>query len=399
MERKDDFSRRRELGFTSTALMILHLFKESVAFNLVKVLPKVGCRKVSESAFTQARYKIKWEFFRQLTTLLHSHYLNGARKLWKGMTVIGVDGSTISLRNTKEIREKFGVFIQTDTGITRILARVILFYDVLNNYVFEGTLTPLSIGEQQLVEQSSQGHAPSGKKIYAYDRGFGSRQFIQTLVEKGGLFCVRMSLNAKIIKEFAQGQTNDWVGDWYITGKNREKAKLNGREVKLFKIRLIKITLSSGETEVLATNLFDQQTFTVEDMGELYHKRWGVEEGFKKLKAYIKIEHFGCGKVAGVYQEFHTHLFYMNLISILGMEAQLEVEQKCKNRRYAYQYNWKNAYRFVREYIVDIIWGYKRRDRLLDHIIELISSSVTAIIPGRKFGREPMKGKRSFIYK
>lgn len=50
--------------------------------------------------------------------------------------------------------------------------------------------------------------------------------------------------------------------------------------------RLVKIVLSSGEIEVLATSLLDEQQFKVEEFGELYYLRWGVETFFSKLKFY-----------------------------------------------------------------------------------------------------------------
>lgn len=47
---------------------------------------------------------------------------------------------------------------------------------------------------------------------------------------------------------------------------------------------MVKIVLSSGEIEVLATSLLEEQQFKVEEFGELYYLRWGVETFFPNSK-------------------------------------------------------------------------------------------------------------------
>ena len=138
---------------------------------------------------------------------------------------------------------------------------------------------------------------------------------------------------------------------------------------------------------MLVTNLYDQQKYNIQDMNELYRLRWGVEEGFKNLKPKMKIEQFGCKKSAGIFQEFYAHIFCMNLVSLTANMASKVIVTKTSHRKWRYKYNWKNAYRFIREKI----WGFlfeKSIDKLLDQLIEQISSSIVPIKPGRHFARD-----------
>ena len=115
--------------------------------------------------------------------------------------------------------------------------------------------------------------------------------------------------------------------------------------------------------------------------------RWGVEEGFKNLKPKMKIEQFGCKKTEGVFQEFYAHIFCMNMVGLTGSIANGQIIDKTKHRRHRYKYNWKNAYRFLRETILDFFQLQDIR-QWLDSLIEKIVTSIVAIKPGRSFARD-----------
>ncbi len=49
------------------------------------------------------------------------------------------------------------------------------------------------------------------------------------------------------------------------------------------------MVLPSGEIEVLATSLMDEQKFQTGGFKELYFLRWGVETFFAKLKGRLSL--------------------------------------------------------------------------------------------------------------
>ena len=55
-------------------------------------------------------------------------------------------------------------------------------------------------------------------------------------------------------------------------------------------VRLIRVKLDSGETEILVTSLTDQKAYPKELFKELYNMRWPVEEDYKTLKYRLQIE-------------------------------------------------------------------------------------------------------------
>lgn len=374
------------------ASLILHQFKEGVAFNLFKRLSAQNKTCVSNSAFTQARAKIGYSFFRDISQVPFEFYKRSARKVWKGHPLIGVDGSTLNMPTHRQMREYFGEFMPK-SGQLCVLARFTVAYDVLNHFNLSCHLSPYNDSEQDMaVRMLSEGPVLSNG-IYLFDRGFAARWFIEWLTEKGINFCVRIHTANNFIKDFMDSEEVDKVVEWPPSKNNIRTARERGMEARPFKVRLVKVELPQGQTELLATSLMDETCYTSHEMKELYGHRWGAEEGIKKWKSGMKVEMFGARTVNGIYQELYAHQFMANLIAILGMEAQGRIENQPK-RRYFYRYNWMNAYRVVKLDFYNLLY-YKRRDRLLDGLIVQMASEVVPCIEGRKFPRsEQQKGRK-----
>ena len=101
----------------------------------------------------------------------------------------------------------------------------------------------------------------------------------------------------------------------------------------------------------------------------------------------MKLEQFGCKKQEGIYQEFYSHIFMMNLTTLIGMDAQKAIDAKTKGRKYRYKYNWSNAFKFVQNSFINL---FKEDDigTVIETIIRQIEKSMIAIVPNRKFERQ-----------
>ena len=71
---------------------------------------------------------------------------------------------------------------------------------------------------------------------------------------------------------------------------------------------MIKVVLSSGETETLVTNL-SSKTFQTEEAGTLYFKRWGIEIKFDSLKNRLALENMSGRRPVTVYQDFWATMY------------------------------------------------------------------------------------------
>lgn len=173
----------------------------------------------------------------------------------------------------------------------------------------------------------------------------------------------------------------EFVTDWLPSEGERLTCQQNGIDTEPIKVRVTKIILPAGEIEVLVSNLFTA-AIDQSDMRELYGMRWGVEEGFKKLKPKMKLEQFGCRRYEGVYQEFYAQVFMMNLVTLIGNDAEEKIIEKTTGRKLKYKYNWQNAFRFVRNKFIDI-FSVGAFQSSIECIIEQIANSLIALRAGQ----------------
>lgn len=90
---------------------------------------------------------------------------------------------------------------------------------------------------------------------------------------------------------------------------------------KTLSLRLIKVVLSTGRIEVLATSLIDSQAYPAQAFAELYHARWNIEEAFKVLKHRLYLEQFTGELPESIRQDIHAKIFTANLAQALAREA------------------------------------------------------------------------------
>jgi hypothetical protein len=375
----------------------LHLFKESVEYNISTLLPAFNLKPVTGAAFSLARYKIDLSFFKDLNKLLINFHQDAPSKLWKGFQLIGGDGSTVALPPSRQMKEYFGVYSIRESGIESCLAQVLMLYDVYSDVVLDGRISKMEDSEKTLLKNCLT-DLPVTKAIFILDRGFGFFNVCKRFLNQKRDFCIRISSeNSAFGKLAMENPSNDYLTYWKPSDKERKTCRGHGQDYGPIKIRISKIRLKTGEVEILASSLYELDTYSLTDIKELYGLRWGIEEGFKKLKPKMKLEHFGSRKPEGIFQEFEAHLFMMNMVAIMGNAAQDEVVKKCSKRKLKYRYNWQNAFRFVRNKMVGLL-NYWNIEQLLEQLIELIASSVVAIKPERSFSRAFHKHNKTRLY-
>lgn len=370
-------------------LSILKLFKESVEFVSQGVLSELSKTQVTGSAFSQARYKIKSEFFRDLSKLTVEYAASLQQPRWKEYRVLAGDGSTLNLPPCKQIRACFGVEANSKGKTNRSLARIFLVYDVLSGLTVSEGLGRTSTGESGMLDDCLKTVPRNPGDLLVLDRNFGHFYRVSKLLSDRRAFCIRMPVaGCGFAKRVMADSREDFVACWEPSRKERE----NTPGATPITVRVTKTVLESGVEELLVSSLTDMDEISTEDMVKLYSMRWGVEEGIKNLKPKMKLEHFGCRKPEGIYQEFHTHILVMNMVALTGLAAAEQIEEKTKRRKREYKYNWMNAFRYVRERIVEM-FSTDKPGKLLDRLVALVSSSLVAIRPGRAFSRAGLERK------
>ena len=71
----------------------------------------------------------------------------------------------------------------------------------------------------------------------------------------------------------------------------------------------------------LATNLYDENEFTIDKLIQIYHYRWTIEEKFKLMKNNFKFAKTEFKNDEAIKKSIYCQLFVMKLVSLLNSMA------------------------------------------------------------------------------
>ncbi|NHE58352.1 hypothetical protein [Cyclobacterium plantarum] len=104
------------------------------------------------------------------------------------------------------------------------------------------------------------------------------------------------------------------------------------------------------------------------------------------------MEEFGCRKPENIFQEYYSHVLVMNMVLLAGIAASVGKKKNTKNRKWAYKYNWKNAFGQLRASMVEL-FSTECSGKLLTALEDKITLSVIASKKG-VLGRSAVRSKK-----
>ncbi len=277
--------------------------------------------RVSNAAYTKARQKLKHTAFIELNTraIVDTMYGDGDYQTYKGLRILAIDGSRIHLPTNNDTRAVFGVVPYRNQGYAqgeRSTARASVLYDVLNEVALDAQLAPFKTYEGDLAGLHLL--KVCANDLIIYDRGYCAFQTMAQVAETKADFLIRCHDSSfTIINTMLKGEGPD---DSIVTlpaPQNFIKQKKNVHLPHSITVRFVRVTLDTGEYEVLATSLLDQQRYARKDFKDLYWLRWGVETFYGRLKTHLDLENFSGVSSEAILQDFHAAILLMGLESIL----------------------------------------------------------------------------------
>lgn len=125
----------------------------------------------------------------------------------------------------------------------------------------------------------------------------------------------------------------------YLSKKSRfdyiENSKSPDYEIT---IRFVRFLLDDNTYEVIATSL-PEEIFSMEDLKEIYHQRWGIETGFRELKYILGLSAFHSKQENSILQEIYARLVMYNFSMLIAQH----VKPKEKDLKYKLQINFTQA--------------------------------------------------------
>jgi len=269
-------------------------------------------------------------------------------KRWRGHRLVGVDGSKINLPYSLSVAKSFHPQTVTKAeGKTVYMGNMSQAFDLLNEIVLDASISSIK-GPNASELHLALAHLDklqSGDLILA-DRGYPGFVLFSAILSKGMDFCMRLSKSSfKEANEFQLSAASDTTVKLQIRDSDvKAKCRKLGYPTDDIEVRLLKVRLKSGETEILATSLKDADKYPKASFKSLYGIRWNIEESYKRLKHRINIENFSGKSVPAILQDFYAKVFSVNLVRILMGQSPLP-NKKQQKRVLKYQVNWSHAIR------------------------------------------------------
>jgi len=380
-EKSKDFTRNRKMPFPKLIKFMLTRVKGSTQNALEKYFDKLGEDvHMTQQAFSEARSKLKVYAFSHLFYLTARIAYDGYYDTFRGYRVTAIDGSKIALPDIDLLGRIYGTMGADSSSPT---AQGSICYDVLNKVIVDAQIEPLATDERTLALCHIKNMEKSrrfDKELIIMDRGYPSFGFIKELQKENIAFLMRVK------RGFNKDIDAQTESDGTVVLRKEGNDDIT--------IRVIKILLSSGETETLITSLIEKD-MSIDDFKELYFMRWPVEIKFDEVKNKLEIENFTGNSKKAIEQDFFATMYLANIAAAAWWEAQAKVEKERegKDNKYEYRVNVNHEIGVLKDRLIYVLAG-NNAAKEVEKIIWLLAKRVCAVKPGRSFKRKaPRKSK------
>ncbi len=392
------WTRQRCLTFDTTATLILQGHKFPMQNNLNKLFQAMNQVEdvPTASAYCQARRKLKPELFlylnQQVTDGFYDLYGgDGQVRRWQGRRVLGVDGTYLNLPDSEETRQRFSVQMNQHDAQGWVQAMASVLYDVRNDIGLNAALSGRCAEKTPMFDHHLK-HTQKGD-VVVLDRLYADFAVMAFWAGNGRDFVIRMPRGRfQEVQAFWASSEREREVRLKATGKQKRFVRERGLPTSL-RVRLVKVELDSGETEVLATSLLDRHRYEREGLKEVYGWRWGVETYVDRLKNIFEVERFSGQSVRSIEQDFYGVVFLATLESVLSKGAEAALVEEGEEREWAYepQVNHSVSYSALLDYVVELFMDVsKDEEETLAELERLFRTNPTWRREGRKYPRRKL---------
>ena len=362
----------------------------------IKSVASSKIKTITAAAFCLARKKFSHQAFIDIRDVLtHEVYQSGFAKTWRGHRLLAVDGSALTLPITAETMSHFGL---ANGHAKHPTLRISQLYDVLNQQTVDFKHSSFSTGERELALQ----HASylQDNDLVLYDRGYYSAWLFALHIQRKTHCCMRMKAASELVSEaFGESSKREVIIDLTFPKASRKHCKALNIPLEKINARLIKITLATGETEVLMTSLIDRKKYPIQLFQELYHQRWAIEEDYKLMKSRMEFENFTGKSSESILQDIYAKLVTKNIAAVIALETELAAGKNQKPLNNRTKANMSYVISTLKYRIVNLIMLPRATVDLLAEIIRLCGKQMYKPRLNRVFERQMTKmHKRKYFY-
>jgi hypothetical protein len=300
-------------------------YLSSAAVDPLRAGQKSGRPAVSEStsAYCQARQRLPLGVakgaLRHTAQALQAEFSVG---LWHGLRVNLLDGSTLQLRATQELKAHYGVPSNQHGEAHWPLLRTVVGFDVWSGAVYGLAEGPYRQSEHTLAHQLIGELGPG--LVHLGDRNFGVYAILQGVVAAKSQGLVRLKITqAKRLAGARLQPGCDLALVWSPSEYDDCQPDLPTPPIpgRLLYAQLEKPGFRPIHL-YLFTTLTDREDFPAEDLMGLYGWRWRNEIDLRHVKTTLKLETLEGKSVDLVRKELYLGLLAYNLLrGLMGLAA------------------------------------------------------------------------------
>lgn len=256
----------------------------AVASSLDLALPSInGGATAARSSVLEARQRIgeqpvRWLFERSADQWAHGS-ANGDR--WRGLSLYGVDGTTLRVADSNENREHFGLASggkRGDSGYP--LVRLVAVMALRSHLIANAAFGPYKDGEYTYAAQLWDTVPDDG--LILLDKNFLSASLLLCIQQQGKnrhwLLPAKSKTTWRRLKQLGPG---DDLVEMDVSSAARRKHPWLPR---VWTARAIRYQRKGFRPRTLLTSLVDSERYPASEIVELYHDRWEIELGYGEIK-------------------------------------------------------------------------------------------------------------------
>jgi putative transposase len=244
-----------------------------------------------------------------------------AKWRWLGHRVLDVDGSTITMPDTRANQASYPQQPNQRVGCGFPIARIVVVFSLATGVVLEAALGKYQgkqTGENSLFRTL---HPLLGEgDVVLADRYYSGWFDMALILARGAHIVVRKHQLRPT--DFRTGERLG-AGDHLVWWKKPQRpawmgaaqyadmpAGLTLREVR------VRVTQKGFRTRsiVIVTTLLDAKRYRDQHLAKLYRRRWQAELNLRSLKTVMQLDHLRCHTPPRVRNEFFMHLTAYNLL-------------------------------------------------------------------------------------
>lgn len=282
-------------------------------------------RVSGKAALSRARQRLGEEpmrrIFDELARPLEEPELKGG--YWKGMHVVAIDGSTLTLQDTPSNDEAFGRSSNQHGKAAYPLARFVALAEVGTHVIFGAELGGYRDSEVALAGKLVDRLKPG--MLCLADRLFPGLPLWRQ-AEKTGAHLLWRTKSGLKLERIRTLSDDSWLAHWRPTAKQQGPAVV---------VRVVEYRLGQGDGEVyrLLTTLLDPKVAGAAELAGFYPERWQVEVTIKEGKTVLRQSQITLrSKIAPlVRQEFWglllAHYIVRKMMALAALERKTDPDE------------------------------------------------------------------------